>query len=204
MGKFIAGIIFTLVVGIIVALCAAHFGLVNMRADTNIPSYERKLAGGAMDAYVEGHAPKQQNPVPVNDQNLIEGVQLYKQHCAVCHGGPADPISQIGTSFYPHVPQFLRRAPDMPDYQNFFITKYGIRWTGMPGWGKVMSDEQMWKIMAFLSKMDKIDELPAPVLAEWKKVEPGAPAQQMNSGANAAKTSAQGQPNEQHEQEHKH
>lgn len=206
MGKFIGGIIFVLIVGAIIGLIVAHFGLVNMRADTAIPSYERKLAGGAMDAYVERTAPKQQNPVPVNDQNLIEGVQLYKQHCAVCHGGPADPLSQIGTSFYPHVPQFLKRAPDMPDYQNFFITKYGVRWTGMPGWGKVMSDDQIWKIMAFLSKMDKIDELPGPVLNEWKKVEPGAPAQQMNSGANAGKTAAQsaGTQNEQHEQGHKH
>jgi thiosulfate dehydrogenase len=206
MGKFIGGIIFTLVVGAIIALCVAHFGLVNMRADTAIPSYERKLAGGAMDAYVERHAPKQQSPVPVNNQNLIEGVQLYKQHCAVCHGGPADPISQIGTAFYPHVPQFLKRAPDMPDYQNFYITKYGIRWTGMPGWEKVMSDEQIWKIMGFLSKMDKIDELPGPVLEEWKKVEPNAPASQINAGANAGKTEAQsgGTKNEQHDNEHHH
>lgn len=206
MGKFIGGIIFTLVVGGIIALCIARFGLVNMRADTAIPNYERNLAGGAMDAYVERHAPKLQSPVPVNDQSLIEGVQLYKQHCALCHGGPADPISQVGTAFYPRVPQFLKRAPDMPDYQNFYITKYGIRWTGMPGWEKVMSDEQIWKIMGFLSKMDKIDELPGPVLEEWKKVEPTAPASQMNAGANAGKAEAQsgGAKNEQHDQGHKH
>jgi thiosulfate dehydrogenase len=206
MGKFIGGIIFTLIVGVIIALIVAHFGLVNMRADLPIPSYERKLAGGAMDAYVESHAPKQQNPVAINDQNLIEGVHLYKQHCAVCHGGPANPISPVGTSFYPHVPQFLKRAPDMPDYQNFFITKYGVRWTGMPGWGRVMNDDQLWKITAFLSKMEKMDELPPAVQEEWKRVEPGAPAQQMNSGANAGKVPppASGSQNEQHESEHKH
>lgn len=190
MGKFIGGIIFTVVVGVIVVLCVVKFGLFNLRADATVPSIERTVAGGAMDTYVERHAPKVQSPVAVNDQNLIEGVQLYKQHCAVCHGGPANPISQIGTSFYPHVPQFLRHAPDMPDNQNFFITKYGVRWTGMPGWGKVLNDEQIWKIMGFLSKMEKIDQLPPAVMEEWKRVEPNAPAQQMNSGANAGKAPA--------------
>jgi thiosulfate dehydrogenase len=203
MGKFIGGIIFTIVVGVIVVLCVVKFGLFNLRADATVPSIERTMAGGAMDTYVERHAPKVQNPVAVNDENLIDGVRLYKQHCAVCHGGPANPISQIGSSFYPHVPQFLRHAPDMPDNQNFFITKYGVRWTGMPGWGKVLSDEQIWKIMGFLSKMEKIDQLPQPVMEEWKRVEPNAPAQQMNSGANVSKAPAQSG-GDGHEHEHKH
>jgi thiosulfate dehydrogenase len=187
MGKFIGGIVFTLVMGAIVVLIVVKFGLFNLRADATIPSLERTVAGGAMDNYVERHAPKMQNPVPVTDENLLEGVKLYKQHCAVCHGGPANPISPVGTSFYPHVPQFLRRAPDMPDNQNFFITKYGVRWTGMPGWGKVMSDDQLWKVTAFLSKMEKMDQLPPAVQEEWKRVEPGAPAQQMNTGQNTGK-----------------
>jgi mono/diheme cytochrome c family protein len=204
MGKFVAGILFTLVVGAIIALCVVKFGLVNMRADAAIPRWEQEMAESAAEAYMDKHAPKVTNPVQLSDQNLTEGVRLYKTHCAVCHGGPANPISQIGRSFYPHVPQFLRHAPDMPDHQNFFITKYGVRWTGMPGWETVLSDDQIWRIIGFLSKMDKIDQLPAPVQEEWKRVDSSMPAPQMNQGANTGKVPPQGggAPDEDHEHKH--
>jgi mono/diheme cytochrome c family protein len=54
----------------------------------------------------------------------------------------------------------MEDAPDMPENENFYvIIKHGIRFTGMPGWGKNFSDDQIWKLTSFLSQIGK---LPAP------------------------------------------
>jgi len=39
--------------------------------------------------------------------------------------------------------------------------------TGMPSWDGVLSDDDMWKIVAFIKRSDK---LPADVEAEWRKM----------------------------------
>ena len=64
----------------------------------------------------------------------------------------------------------MKRTPDMPDNQNFYITKHGVRLTGMPAWGKLYDDDKLWKVTTFLSHMDK---LPPAVDQEWKN--PAAP-----------------------------
>jgi mono/diheme cytochrome c family protein len=46
------------------------------------------------------------------------------------------------------------------------MTKHGIRLTGMPAWDGILSDDQMWGIIAFLKRSDK---LPPEVQAEWQK-----------------------------------
>jgi hypothetical protein len=74
-------------------------------------------------------------------------------------------IFQLEESYYPPVPRFPEDAPDMPENENFYIIKHGIRLTGMPGCGNNFSDDELWKLTAFLSQMGK---LPPSVEQEWK------------------------------------
>lgn len=148
-----------------------NFGFLSFRADQSPSGFEQKYATEALDASIERHAPDIRNPIQATDSNLLEGIKLYKAHCAVCHGDPGDPKSVLGRSFYPPVPQFMGEPPDNPANQNFYITKHGIRLTGMPAWGNLLSDDQIWKLTAFLSQMEK---LPPSVDQEWKKGESAA------------------------------
>lgn len=166
MGKFIAGGIVTVVVigaGLYLYLSR---GFVNLSAEQQPSRLEEKLALGAMDASTERRAPKLKNPIPATDANLIDGVKLYKNACALCHGSPLNPASDVGGALYPRAPQFSKDTPDAPENQSFYIIKYGVRWTGMPAWGKIMTDSEIWKVTLFLSRMEK---LPPAVAAEWKK-----------------------------------
>lgn len=110
----------------------------------------------AMDAATERRAPEQKNPIPPTEENLVAGAKLYLDHCAGCHGVPSNPASPFSRSFNPPSPGFFRRAPDMPDNQNFYIIQHGVRWTGMPAWGRILSDEQIWKIATFMSHIEKL------------------------------------------------
>jgi mono/diheme cytochrome c family protein len=156
MKSFIYGIIFTLVVLFLGATVASKMGYINFAADQPPSALERHAAMEAVDASTERHAPEMKNPIAPTEQNLLEGAKLYMNHCAGCHGIPSNADSQFGRSFYPRVPQFFSDAPDMPDNQNFYITKHGIRWTGMPAWGKTLNDTQIWTVTTFLSNIEKL------------------------------------------------
>jgi mono/diheme cytochrome c family protein len=92
-------------------------------------------------------------------------MNIYQQNCAGCHGDIQHVHSPIGDSFYPRVPQFIDDAPDMSENQNYYITKHGIRLSGMPAWGKALNERQIWQVTTFLSHIDK---LPPQLSAAWK------------------------------------
>jgi len=52
-----------------------------------------------------------------------------------------------------------------PDAEFWLITKHGYRLTGMPAWDGILSDDQIWKVIAFVKHTDK---LPPDVQAAWQ------------------------------------
>lgn len=169
MRKIALTVVITLFVPAAGLFAFLQLGFLSMRADQPVSSWERALAMPSLDASTERHAPKVENPVPPTDEDLAAGARLYRDKCADCHGRPDNPVSDYGRSFYPPAPQFFRRAPDMPEYQNFYITKHGVRWTGMPAWGQVMADSEIWQVVSVLSRIEK---LPPAAQEELKKQGP--------------------------------
>jgi mono/diheme cytochrome c family protein len=205
MGKFILGIIVAMIAIAVVGYTYTSQGFANTRADQKPSALERKILGGAMDASAERHAPNVQDPIPPTDENLLAGAKIYNENCGVCHGSPAQPMGQVGISLNPPAPQFLRHAPDMPDNQNYYITRHGVRMTGMPAWGEQMNDNQLWTVTTFLGHMGK---LPPQVEAQWKQMpatmiaaapNPVEPQQKQQGAQEGAKGGAtQEQPEHQH------
>jgi mono/diheme cytochrome c family protein len=165
MGKFILGVIVTLLVLILGGLGFAMLGFFPTPANVAPPQWERHLANTAVDAAMERHAPHSTNPVPPTDQNLEDGMKLYTMNCALCHGGLDRKPSAIANSFYPPAPNLVSHPPDDPEWHIFYTIRTGVRYTGMPAWDKTLSEPDMWKIASLLSHMEK---LPAGVQDYWK------------------------------------
>ncbi|MHB8652443.1 MAG: c-type cytochrome [Terriglobia bacterium] len=163
--KFFLGVITTVVVIGLGVVIYPRFGFLSFNADEQPSATESKLAMDAMDASIKRRAPALRNPVEPTEANLLEAMKLFKTNCALCHGDPGAPERVMGKSFYPPAPQFLKDPPDMPPNHNFYLIKHGIAWTGMPAWGRTLSDDQIWKLTTFLAQMDK---LPPAVDQEWK------------------------------------
>src|ERR1700681_4022683 len=157
MRGFIYGIVTMLVIAALGVLCAL-LGFVNMRADNPPSKMETTLATRAMDASVARAAPKMTKTVTADETKLVAGAHLYSDHCTLCHGDPAHPKSPLADSLNPPAPQFTNDMADMPENENFFILQHGIRWTAMPGWKNVLSDQQPWQLVTLLSHMH---DLPA-------------------------------------------
>ena len=180
MGKFLLGVIITLVILVLAALGFAMLGFFPTRANVEPPHLERHFAMAAVDASTERHAPRITNPLTPTDQNLEDGMKLYTMNCALCHGGLDRKPSTLANSFYPPAPNFISDPPDDPEWHTFYTIRTGIRYSGMPAWDKTLAEPDMWKIAMLLSHMDK---LPPAVQDFWKanfNTAPAAPGDENN------------------------
>ena len=172
MRNFILGIVLTIVVLVIGGLGLAVLGFLPTRANVHPPEMESHIAMSALDNSVERHAPRVNNPVPPTDENLIDGLKIYTMNCAQCHGGTDRQPSLIGKSFYPPAPNLILHPPDDAEWHVFYVVCNGVRYTGMPAWDKTLSAPDMWKVTAFLTRVDK---LPPAVQDYWKKSSAAGP-----------------------------
>jgi mono/diheme cytochrome c family protein len=166
MRNFILGIVITLLLLLLGGLAIATLGLLPTNADSVPPKIERRIAMSAMDASMERRAPRVTSPMPPTDENLIDGMKIYTINCALCHGGPDNKPSSLEHSFYPPPPQLILDPLDDPEWHIYYAVRTGIRYTGMPAWNKALSEQDMWKVTAFLSRIQK---LPPAVQDYWKK-----------------------------------
>src|SRR6202158_428453 len=178
----VSGVALTLAVALIGAYALVQSGLIPASADAKPGQLETWMARTSLNATLRRDAPKDQNPVALTDQNLLDGVHLFAQNCAVCHGsakGTASP-SPIAKGLYQKPPQFgTDGVEDDPEDVSFWKIKHGIRLTGMPSFGYSLSDQEIWTLALFLKHMDK---LPPAVQQVWQQVRnwPVTPENQTN------------------------
>jgi mono/diheme cytochrome c family protein len=165
MGKFFLGVVITILVFILGGIGFLLLGLMPTNADVTPPRLEMRIAMPALDASMERHAPRLTNPVPPTDQNLIDGMKIYSMNCALCHGDFDRKPSALAHSFYPPPPNLVTDPLDDPEWHIYFAIRTGVRYTGMPAWGKTLSEQDMWKLTGVLSRLEK---LPPAVQEYWK------------------------------------
>ncbi len=168
---FILGILTTIVLAFLAAYLIVENGVVPAGADAGPVPLEEWAAKSSLHATLAREAPKGPNPIALTDENLIAGIKLYGQHCAVCHGTAKGDVSAtpVAKGLYPRPPQLaMEGVEDDPEGYSFWKIKHGIRWTGMPSWKSILSDAQIWTLALFLKHMDR---LPPAAEAEWQKVQ---------------------------------
>jgi mono/diheme cytochrome c family protein len=167
---FIVGIILTIAIALLAGYLVLQNGVIPANADTNPGPIEKWAAGMSLTATLQREAPKTPNPVAMTDGNLITGINLFAQHCAICHGtaqGDAS-ASAVAKGLNPSPPQLATDGvEDDPEGYTFWKVKHGIRWTGMPAWKDALNDQQIWTLALLLKHMDK---LPPAAQDAWQKV----------------------------------
>ena len=170
MRGFIAGIVVAIVVALVGGYILLQSGLIPANADAMPGGLEIWAANTSLNATLEREAPKDPNPVAMTDDNLIEGVNLFAQHCAICHGtaNGERSASPVAKGLYPRPPQLATNGvEDDTEGVSYWKIKHGIRLTGMPSWAGSLNDQQIWTLALFLKHMDK---LPPGAQESWKKV----------------------------------
>jgi len=144
--SFVAGILVTLLVPILVLAT----GMIDMGADVKPGLIERSLAPWGRDRSVEKRAPKEKNPYADDPGAIATGFAHYRENCVMCHGAPGVAGAELSKGINPPAPSLGKEENDTPDGELFWVVKHGIRMTAMPAFGPTHTDEEIWKIVAFI------------------------------------------------------
>lgn len=60
---------------------------------------------------------------------------------------------QSGRSITPEPPDLEEAAGEWSEAELFWIIKHGIKMTGMPAWGKIDGDDELWSVVAFVKAL---------------------------------------------------
>lgn len=141
-----------LIAAIIILLIIVAAGLGVMRASISaLPqpgAFETSMATKVKDWYIGRAAREPLPPGPANSAaSVTAGSALFGMDCASCHGQDGRTPTAIGKSMYPRVLDLsLPEVQSLSDRGLFWVIKNGIRLSGMPGFGRINTDEQIWQL----------------------------------------------------------
>jgi mono/diheme cytochrome c family protein len=164
--KILLGAVLTLALLLLSALVVTRLGLAPVSADGTHSRLEARIMPAVLHASIVHHASGETNPASLNEDNLKAAVDTYKTMCARCHSTPGGNPSVYGQSFYPPAPQLPARMYPYTEAQLFWVIKHGIRNTGMPAWGGMLSYDEVWQLVSLLKNSQ---DLPPSVEAHWNE-----------------------------------
>lgn len=161
MGRFLLGIVFTLVCLPLCGLLWLHYGKPPIAvADPPLPA-EGGITHIALDSRIERElAPRP--PVDANEPTFVAGAHVYTEKCAVCHGFHGKP-APIGLNMYPEAPQLWEKhgsgdvvgvSDDSPS-ETYWKVANGIRLSGMPDFKTQLTNNEMWEVSVLLANANK-------------------------------------------------
>ena len=151
--KLLLLIAFLGVIGVIVTFSYLRTHGFSARAKPN--PVEEAFALAARKLVLPSAVKKKVNPLPQNDIYLAQAREHYADHCAVCHDIDGSGETKISAGMYPPTPDLRsKRSQSLSDGELFYITKEGIRFSGMPGFGG--SDNENWKLVQFIRHLPNI------------------------------------------------
>jgi thiosulfate dehydrogenase len=142
---------------------------------------EHFFAKTALHARMDKEFPKS-GPFVSDEKTWIAGVRVYRENCAVCHGVPNGTKTTIAMGMFPVPPQLFEgreMVTDDPPGETFWKAKNGIRLSGMPGFSKSLTDDELWQVSVLLSAADKLPTRVVQALA----AEPNRPINGSHTGA---------------------
>ena len=154
--KILLTIIFTTMALCIIAIIFIYSGIYNVSAMRPETGIFRWVLNTTMDNSVEHHSEGIQVPNLSDSLRIKEGFAHYKEMCETCHRAPGKEETELAKGLNPPAPDLVKYGYRMDPKEIFWITKNGIRMTGMPAWGKTHSDDKIWAIVAAVKKLNEV------------------------------------------------
>ncbi len=166
MKPFVLGVIVGM---IMVPLCVYFYfasGAAPAAASDPPMPFETKIAHKALNARIAKEMPANV-PIQADDANLTAGAQVYRHHCAICHGLPGQPEGGFAKGMFPHPPKLTegKGVTDDEPGETYWKVANGIRLTGMPSFRPSLSETEMWQVSLLAAHADKLPQAAKDVLA---------------------------------------
>jgi len=94
------------------------------------------------------------NPIPSTPAAIVQGQNVFQQHCAVCHGrdGHGDGPAAAGLNSTP-ADLTAAHVDDHTDGDLFWWLTHGIAGTAMPPWQEQLSEPERWMVVHYIRSL---------------------------------------------------
>jgi mono/diheme cytochrome c family protein len=83
--------------------------------------------------------------------SVASGSTLYSSECSLCHGSDGRTPTPMGRWMYPRAADLSsEQVQSFSDQELFWIIQNGIRFTGMPAFGKVETGDNIWNLVNYV------------------------------------------------------
>ena len=142
--------------GVSAGLVVMYSGVFNIAATTVDSSILSWALVTVRENSIKLHARDIQIPGAGMVADRDNGFRIYRQECAMCHTPIGRSPRPMAIGFNPQAPSFGPDDDLMTADQLFWVTKNGIRFTGMPGWGPSLKDKEIWDVVDFLKALHEM------------------------------------------------
>ncbi|WP_390905435.1 c-type cytochrome [Occallatibacter riparius] len=113
---------------------------------------ETTVANEAKNFLVHREARRSSIKEPSLTQSDLDNAQnVFGSECATCHGNDGRTPTDIGRGLYPRAPDLGNdEVQHWSDPEMFWIIRNGLRLTGMPAFGKQLTDQETWSLVRYL------------------------------------------------------
>jgi len=153
--KVVVTVIGTLVVLAVLGLLVMFSGIYDISAVSKHNALTLWVLDEGLENSVEHHAKGITPPASLTDSAVVAGgFRRFDRMCAGCHGAPGAQRRSSRIT-YPAAPPLAAVVDEWKPAELFWITKNGIKMTGMPAFAGE-TDEDLWSIVAFMQKLPDI------------------------------------------------
>jgi mono/diheme cytochrome c family protein len=148
-----------LVAGLLGVAGAAFFvrlGLYDISATTSHTGFVYSLLELTMRYSVQARSADIEPPPLREPARLALGAACYRQYCVQCHGAPGVAQDAIGKSLQPLPGPLVDAARRWRPQEVYWITRHGIKMSGMPAWELRLSEDELWAVTAFVDLLAEL------------------------------------------------
>lgn len=155
--KLLATLAALAALGIAVALATIQLGLAPVAATEPHWKVTRWVLSTAMEKAVERQAAGIAVPGDLDDPERIRaGAAEYDEMCVACHAAPGTRAAEFAEGLLPEAPELAEEAEEWGPAELFWITRHGVRMTGMAAFGPTHSDAELWDVVAFVRQLPEM------------------------------------------------
>ncbi|MHA6646086.1 c-type cytochrome [Mesorhizobium sp. A623] len=147
----------TLAILPIAGLIFAWIGFFNVGASSGHWKITDWFLHFAMRSAVRTYALAVDPPERLPNESIQPAAGHYARGCAICHGAPGEPRTQVMMRMLPQPPDLRGKVSEWNDAELYRIVMHGIRFTGMPAWPTQDRGDEVWAMVAFLRDLPSMD-----------------------------------------------
>ena len=160
----IKGVMTLAALALLAAVLFIWFGVFNIAASEKHWGVTTMLLDVVRERSIEVRSEAINAPLMDAAASLPNGAKNYAAMCAQCHLAPKMEPTELNRGLYPQPPVFNKSDKEHELATTYWIIKNGLKLTGMPAWGAFHTEQQLWELALFVTKLKGMSE------AEYKEL----------------------------------